>query len=125
MDAPLEVAMPRGLDAGALARRHIEARFRGVVADNAVGNLKMVVSELVNNAVLHGAGDITLLVALRGDVLYVEVTEDEGGHVPTLRPESVTDPGGRGLRIVDALARTWGAHARDGMTRVWAEVEPA
>ncbi|MFF4252606.1 ATP-binding protein [Streptomyces sp. NPDC001663] len=87
----------------------------------------LVVSELAANVVRHGPVlerefEIAVTV-LADDSCFVEVSDDSPAPpVPqTLRswePES-----GRGLRLVDALARTWGVHhrGRDGKT-VWALV---
>ncbi len=122
MDAPLDVVLPRGTQAGAQARRYVEQAFRGVIGDNAVGNLKMVVSELVNNAILHGTGVVALRVLAGDALLRVEVSEEGSAGVPALREEPGLRPGGRGLRIVDALAAAWGADEREGATCVWAEL---
>jgi len=82
-----------------------------------------VVSELVTNAIRHTFGAVQLgLADVDGDVL-VEVFDE------SLRVPSVVDAGddatsGRGLAIVAALSRGWGAEelARDGRVGkvVWA-----
>jgi anti-sigma regulatory factor (Ser/Thr protein kinase) len=61
-----------------------------------------VVSELVTNAVRHGRGAVSLALVLTADSLRISVS-DSGPELPAARRPSPDDPGGRGLRIVDAL----------------------
>jgi anti-sigma regulatory factor (Ser/Thr protein kinase) len=70
------------------------------VADDAA----LMVSELVTNAVRHGAGEVTMHVGLAPDKLVVEV-HDHGAEMPHLR---TADLGGWGLHIVDRLSTRWG-----------------
>ncbi|WP_329376531.1 ATP-binding protein [Streptomyces sp. NBC_01351] len=82
----------------------------------------LLVSELVANARLHGGGPSSLLLRRTGDGLRVEVT-DRSPTLPVLQSHSPpARPGGHGLRIVDRLARRWGAEPLDGGKRVWLEV---
>ncbi len=84
----------------------------------------LVLSELVTNAVLHGADPIQVLVSWDDDALLIEVSDgdpDTTKVVPT-DPRAGPDPGGRGLRIVSTLARSWGTTKRDDGKSVWAEV---
>jgi anti-sigma regulatory factor (Ser/Thr protein kinase) len=84
-----------------------------------------VVAELAANAVTHGrvpGRDFELrLLLLAEDTLRIEVSDPRGDR----RLRIVTDPeeeGGRGLVIVQLLARTWGVAERDVGKTVWAEV---
>ncbi|HEY6698361.1 MAG TPA: ATP-binding protein [Acidimicrobiales bacterium] len=100
-----------------------EALFRWgetSVVDNAL----LVTSELFTNAVLHGSGRIDLFVTLDPEALRIAVVDD-GRRTPDRWPEQAATPnlGGRGLRIVDALASTWGNNSDPtGRTRVWVEM---
>lgn len=83
----------------------------------------LVTSELVSNAVVHGAGRIELHLTLDGDLVHLEVC-DEGARVPSLTAMPAPDAtGGRGLPLVDRMSRAWGTglDAR-GRTRVWADL---
>jgi two-component sensor histidine kinase len=78
------------------------------------------VSELVSNAITHGAGDVRVCVALAGDRVHLEVSDEGGGH-PVMSPEAplAGQVGGWGLRFVDELADDWGSDTAAGLTRVW------
>lgn len=67
----------------------------------------LVVSELVTNAVQHGAGpEITVRVHCTITHLVVEVVNGVARR-PQLRHADLLDESGRGLAIVDCLAETW------------------
>jgi anti-sigma regulatory factor (Ser/Thr protein kinase) len=91
----------------------------------------LLVSEIAANAVKHSAsgrdgGEFEVAVSVAGGLVHVEVGDGGGASEPRLTgedgaPDALT--GGRGLRIVDALATKWG-HAGDELGRVvWFEVE--
>jgi polar amino acid transport system substrate-binding protein len=91
-------------------------------------DLLLCVSELATNALLHGVppgrGYRVRLVRFE-DAVRVEV-HDSGGGVPRLRAAgggaAGEGAGGRGLRIVDALADRWGVEGREGPGKaVWCE----
>jgi anti-sigma regulatory factor (Ser/Thr protein kinase) len=80
---------------------------------------QLVVSELVTNAVLHGAPPIVLRVVPDG-VLRIEVCDTSPG-VPAIPDEPRLDaPGGRGLQITESLSRDWGVEWRPEGKCVWA-----
>jgi anti-anti-sigma factor len=80
----------------------------------------LLVSELVTNAVIHARTDLRLRVELRGDLLHLAVRD---GNPWQLRPATIPDPeaeGGRGLWLLDQLARSWGVNRHpDGGKVVW------
>ncbi|KAB2354561.1 SpoIIE family protein phosphatase [Actinomadura montaniterrae] len=81
--------------------------------------VQLLVSELVTNALLHGAGSIVLRL-IRGDALLCEVYDD-GQDMPHLRHADATAESGRGLQLVSHLAARWGTHRTDGGKVVWFE----
>ncbi|WP_321167669.1 ATP-binding protein [Baekduia soli] len=84
---------------------------------------RLLLSELVTNAVRHGRGPAVrvLLDASAGDgTLRCEIVDEGDGFVPTARTRPATEPGGWGLHLVEALSRRWGV--REGSTHVWFEL---
>jgi anti-sigma regulatory factor (Ser/Thr protein kinase) len=84
-------------------------------------NAKLLASELVTNAVLHGRGRIILRGRLDEHRLLVEVIDEGSGFERELRRNDFEDVGGRGLAIVESQASRWGIH--EGTTHVWFELE--
>jgi anti-sigma regulatory factor (Ser/Thr protein kinase) len=83
----------------------------------------LLVSELVTNALRHGGPPIGLTAAPTASGVRVEVSDSNGEAFPVLMPIEPDLPGGRGLRLVDALADRWGTTELDGGKCVWFEVE--
>ena len=81
--------------------------------------VELLVSELVTNAVCHGAGDIGLRL-IRTASLLCEV-RDDGYDLPNLRGTDLTSENGRGLQLVTALAERWGAQRTPTGKVVWFE----
>jgi anti-sigma regulatory factor (Ser/Thr protein kinase) len=78
-----------------------------------------VVSELVTNCTLHARSDFSLRLVLDGDVVRVEATDDAPGGLHA-RQYSSTSTTGRGLRIVETLATSWGVVPSGNGKTVWA-----
>jgi anti-sigma regulatory factor (Ser/Thr protein kinase) len=119
MRKPLKVELPRHRSCAGLARRFVEQHVVDEVEDEALDSVKLVVSELVDNAYTHGEGRMWLRLEQREDRLRVEVI-DEGHAAPIRVQPTGSAGGGLGLSIVEKLAVAWGAH--DGTTHVWAEL---
>ncbi|MEY9932092.1 serine phosphatase RsbU (regulator of sigma subunit)/anti-sigma regulatory factor (Ser/Thr protein kinase) [Catenulispora sp. GP43] len=82
--------------------------------------LELVVSELVTNAIRHGAPPIRLRL-IRDTAIICEVS-DGSNTSPHLRQATTFDEGGRGLLLVAQVAQRWGArHHAVGKT-IWAEI---
>ena len=102
----------------------------GVIGDDfpALDDVLVLVSEVASNAVKHTAsgdgGAFEVAVWITGSWVRVEIGDQGGASEPRLADDGSADAviGGRGLRIVDALAAKWG-HAGDELGRVvWFEV---
>ncbi|WP_430523574.1 SpoIIE family protein phosphatase [Streptomyces qinglanensis] len=83
-------------------------------------SVELLVSEIVTNAVRYAERPITLRL-LRTDVLRCEVGDDVP-QLPRLRQARATDEGGRGLYLVNRLARRWGATRLSTGKVVWFEL---
>ncbi|CAM5423669.1 Serine/threonine protein phosphatase OS=Streptomyces alboniger OX=132473 GN=CP975_22565 PE=4 SV=1 [Streptomyces alboniger] len=82
--------------------------------------VELLVSEVVTNAVRYASRPITLRL-LRTDVLRCEVGDDVP-QLPRLRQARATDEGGRGLYLVNKMARRWGATRLSTGKVVWFEL---
>jgi anti-sigma regulatory factor (Ser/Thr protein kinase) len=124
-----EAELVRGTEAAGVAREWISQWFVGSFETVDLQLAKLLATELVSNAVLHGEGQIMLRADLNEDRLLIEVG-DEGDGLPAIR-EGRFEHGlherlcegeqGWGLKIVDAAASRWGVH--EGTTYVWFEIE--
>lgn len=112
--------LPRDPSCGRVARRLLEAHLGEDVDPAVLADAKTVVSELVNNAFLHGQGKIMLRVQLLDDRVRLEVVDEGQGASVSVREDGVSGAG-RGLGIVQSLACEWGVF--EGTTHVWAEID--
>ncbi|MER5932859.1 ATP-binding SpoIIE family protein phosphatase [Streptomyces sp. NPDC002054] len=83
-------------------------------------SLELLVSEVVTNAVRYAERPVTLRL-LRTDVLRCEVGDDSP-QLPRQRRARDTDEGGRGLFLVNRVARRWGATRLSSGKVVWFEL---
>jgi anti-sigma regulatory factor (Ser/Thr protein kinase) len=125
LPASLRLELMSGPGAVPAARRAI-AGLGGHVGIGTLGDLRLLVSELVTNSVRHaglGAGDaIGLQISVSPGRVRVEVT-DVGPGFERSSPEPREDrTGGYGLFLVDRLADRWGV-VNDEVTRVWFEID--
>lgn len=120
MNAAVHLTLDRKADAVAIARDAAFA-FRSTLTAERLEDLRLVLSELVTNAISHGEGP-TIDVRLTGEgpVVRGEVV-DQGGGFDVPAPRTLDAAGGRGLAIVGALSRQWGVER--GSTHVWFELD--
>ncbi|RLU80875.1 serine/threonine protein phosphatase [Streptomyces griseocarneus] len=88
--------------------------------DELTDAVELLVSEVITNAVRYAERPITLRL-LRTDVLRCEVGDDVP-QLPRLRQARPSDEGGRGLYLVNRLARRWGATRLSTGKVVWFEM---
>ncbi len=114
------MTLTRRPDAAAQARAEI-VRLGRLISPELRRDLLVVVSELVANSVKFGPDErIRVSLRLRPDgTLFGEVS-DGGCDGVALDRERPPELGGMGLRIVDALSRTWGVRPRS--SSVWFEL---
>ena len=83
----------------------------------------LVTSEILTNAIRHAAGPPAVTVALMDDHVRVTVEDHSPAAVPVMQGGVSWSDGGRGLRIVDALATGWGFATADSVKQVWFELD--
>jgi anti-sigma regulatory factor (Ser/Thr protein kinase) len=113
--------IPRDPHAPAIARRMVD-EFEDVLGQPTTDQARLLISEVVSNAVRHGDGERVRirLDAVQGAELRCEVMDEGHGFVPKARDKPPTVEGGWGLHLVESLSRRWGV--REDSTQVWFEL---
>jgi PAS domain S-box-containing protein len=122
--APARVAawaLPGDQTAVRDARRLVARQLADWGQEGLEDSTKLIVSELVTNAVRHGTGPIVLRL-IQHDVLTCEVFDTNAGS-PRPRRARTVDESGRGLFLIAQLSRRWGTRRVVGGKVVWAEEE--
>jgi anti-sigma regulatory factor (Ser/Thr protein kinase) len=110
------------------ARRRVRADLATLgVPEMVQDDVEVIVSELLGNSVRHArpiAGGVVLLHWHAGhDEIMIRVTDGGSGRAIEACQPALMAVSGRGLQIVERLARVWGVseHA-GGLRSVWASV---
>ncbi|MGW7264601.1 SpoIIE family protein phosphatase [Streptomyces sp. NPDC054842] len=119
-DHVAEWQLPREAREVSRARRLVRERLAEWGLTDAIETAELLVSEVVGNAVRHGAGAEVGLRLVRTDALLCEVLDDEPA-LPELLSAGPDGERGRGLRVVSRLAREWGTSASGHRKTVWFE----
>jgi anti-sigma regulatory factor (Ser/Thr protein kinase) len=115
----LDLTLHPRADSVAEARTRVCEAIEPELADGPSDTLRLLVSEVVTNAVRHGGnGHPVELHASWNSEVRVEVCDHGDGFTPTPRVGALDEPGGFGLYLVGRLADRWGVETNDGTT-VW------
>jgi anti-sigma regulatory factor (Ser/Thr protein kinase) len=121
----LSVRFERGPTSASAARNALLALDTRVDQD-LLDDIRLLVSELVTNAIRHAeaapGGEVGLDVSIKGERVRVEVADPGDGFDPAPRTGSMAKPGGWGLYLVDRIADRWGV-VKNRVTRVWFEID--
>jgi anti-sigma regulatory factor (Ser/Thr protein kinase) len=100
------------------ARHFVQRTLTAWGEDDAGWAASQIVSELASNCALHARTDFDVRLVQQEGRLRLEVRDSSPGRVQQRRysNESTT---GRGLRLVDDLAGSWGVELHDGGKTVW------
>ena len=117
-----EVDLARDPDSAAEARRAV-GELSDQLSPRRLEDARLLVSELVTNAIRHAGLDVIKLVVVTEDrVLRIEVC-DPGPGFELAEPEpDPARPSGWGLYLVRELSDRWGVE-RNEETRVWFELD--
>ncbi len=121
MSPPLDARLPRHLTAAATARGLIAENFGTDLSESELDTAKLLITELVNNAVVHGSGEIRLQAELDADRFRATVMDEGDDLVPLAGTTEFDELSGWGLHIVNVVASKWGMF--EGTTHVWFELE--
>lgn len=112
--------VPCDAQAASAARRAVRKQLVDWGYEHACDDVTLIISELITNAVVHGAPDISCTLNVSADMLIGEVV-DHGYSLPRLVHQ--IDEGaeqGRGLALVRALTQSLGwCRTGDGGKSVW------
>jgi anti-sigma regulatory factor (Ser/Thr protein kinase) len=90
-------------------------------APERIADAVLLTSEVVTNAVEHGAGRVLVRLLRRGTYVRIEV-QDDSPTPPVLLAIGPTEERGRGLHIVSRLAARWGSRRAGTGKVVWVEL---
>ena len=116
---PAELSLPMderaaGTARSFLAEAHCETHGAWVLDD-----AKLLVSELVTNAVCHGAPPVVLEIGCDGTTGMTVRVRDGDAHSPTLVQATTEDESGRGVSLVDMISDDWGIEPAQHGKVIW------
>src|SRR3954469_6253053 len=122
----IELSFPPAPMAATAARVAVTERLAARLTDHVLEDVRLLVTELITNALRHGhlrTGDrVSLRASIDDRVVRIEVRNPgNDGDVELRKPGP--RGGGYGLQLVQRLAKRWGVDQRDG-TVVWCELLP-
>ena len=118
-----QITLPAATRSVGDARRFLLDTLEEWDAEPFVWIAATVISELTTNAVLHARTSFTVAVAQLGDRLRLEVA-DGSVRRPVPRRYGLEATTGRGLALVQQLARSWGVTTKGNGKTVWCEIMP-
>ena len=109
-------------EAPAQARRIIADELASRLSGPALDDVKLMVSELVTNGIVHGSTEpdapVMLDLLVNGEI-RCRVSDHGRGFADT--PRSQGETGGWGLHLVEQLSDRWGMRCSPQQTEVWFE----
>jgi anti-sigma regulatory factor (Ser/Thr protein kinase) len=108
-------------EAPRVARTFVQEVVTRSGLDGMGSTLVLLTSELVTNAVRHGAGPLRIKVYVRDNEVVIEVM-DSGPMLPQQRSGAGDSDAGRGLTLVSLLSGSWGVEPHALGKTVWCSV---
>lgn len=124
----LELELPRRLESAAAARYAVD-ELAGEIGGEQLGDVRLLVSELVTNSLRHAGLDledsIRLIVQITHERVRVEVTDCGDGFQLNGAAEDRDTVEGWGLYLVATLSDRWGVDrtADQAASSVWFELD--
>ncbi|MEU5894515.1 PAS domain S-box protein [Streptomyces sp. NPDC047461] len=119
--APLAIAtqeLPATASAVSIGRSFVIKTLSDWGCVPAADDARLLVSEILTNAVQHAEGPLVLHLRRTETDLAVEIS-DLSPHLPQPRLASEDEESGRGLILVDAIADTWGVRPDERGKTTW------
>lgn len=118
-----ETRLPASPASARAARQWVSGLLDGWDLSEAADDLRLVVSELVSNAILHARTAVDVVLSIAEGVLEL-VVRDHNPRSPRPRVRKADDAAttGRGLLLVDELSDDWGVAERMDGKEVWFRV---
>ena len=120
-DAVLEHHFPCSPDAPTQARSIVTTTLAGWSRNDLADAAAVIITEFATNAVRHADSAFNVSISQYGDTIRISV-QDCGPAVPWRCDPPVTELSGRGLGLVDHLAKRWGTDLAEAGKVVWAEL---
>jgi len=111
--APISASVPE-------ARRFVADRLADLPQET-VDVARLLVSEVVTNAVLHAHTELSLTLDRDDSTVSVQVA-DANPLLPVVRTHGSDAGTGRGLKVLEKLASRWGTRRTDSGKVVWFEI---
>ena len=105
------------------AREFVSLRLRAHGLEGHVDVVRLVVSELATNAVVHAAGPFTVSLERQNGSLTLRVTDTSLQPLRGPIFSTSQSPSGRGLHIVASLSSGWGVNPERHGKTVWANFD--
>jgi anti-sigma regulatory factor (Ser/Thr protein kinase) len=120
----VRLRLASGADAISAARRSLDV-LEPVLGSDRLGDMRLLVSELVTNSIRHArrgeADEVELEVSLTPELVHVRVTDHGPGFQAAPRGPQDDPASGWGLFLVEQLSDRWGVEL-NGSTQVWFEL---
>jgi anti-sigma regulatory factor (Ser/Thr protein kinase) len=111
-------------EAPAQARRIIAEELAARLPAGTLDDIKLMVSELVTNGVVHGGeggtAPVVLDLCVNGDI-RCRVLDHGPGFAARVQGAKRSSGGGWGLQLIEQLADRWGMQCSPQRTEVWFE----
>jgi anti-sigma regulatory factor (Ser/Thr protein kinase) len=117
------LAVPYDATGPAVARHFVQQFASEFRLDPAADVLTVIASELVTNAIAHGAAPVHLTLLYQDGETTIEVADGDPNIDSVRLRADQAEPGGKGLHVVASFAKRWGTRPSPTGKTVWATTQ--